>query len=444
MDISPEPNATRQHEDLNGRHESRNFRFALANGIFTRIGFRFVNSNMILAAFVKELTNSNVMVGLTSSTMRAGWMWPQLLVSNLLEHRPRKMPYYIFGVSMRIAAWVLIPLLVFLMGDSNPHLLFLCFYSLYFVACSSMGISTIPYNDIVAKSIPARKRARFFGLRQIIGECFGIGAGFLIRYILSDRFSLSFPHNYAAMFVLAILMMVCASVCFAQINEPIHPVRDTRRSFWQHLKRGPHFLRVDRDYRYFMIFRVVLSFGGMCIPFYVPYALDRLVVTRATIGAFVAVGSASALLSNILWAYMGEKHGSRSLIVVTASLSCVAPVIAASVKYLPASFQTTFYFLVFIVNQAFMSGRIIAYMTYSLNLAPTMSRPTYLGFLNTITFPMSFVPILAGALLKIISYESMFVLSAAMSALAVFFAVRLSNVDGRHDGELNGSWRSGN
>ena len=83
-----------------------------------------------------------------------------------------------------------------------------------------------------------------------------------------------------------------------------------------------------------------------------------------------------------------------------------------------------------------MNGRIIAYMTYTLNMAPSMSRPTYLGFLNTLMFPMSFVPVLAGALLRVISYESMFILSAAMSALAVYFAIKLSNVDERDDIEL--------
>ena len=81
---------------------------------------------------------------------------------------------------------------------------------------------------------------------------------------------------------------------------------------------------------------------------------------------------------------------------------------------------------------------MIAYMTYSLNLAPSMSRPTYLGFLNTLMFPMSFVPLLAGTLLKIMSYEWVFVLSAAMAALSVYFAINLSNVDDRDDIDLKG------
>ena len=433
MGASSRSDQTPQQKTATGDHEARTFRLALTNGIFSRIGFRFIDSTMVLSAFVKELTNSNVMVGLTSSTMRAGWMWPQLFISNLLEHRPRKMPFYIFGVTMRIIAWVSILLLTLLIGNSNPLLLFFCFYSLYFVASSCMGVSTIPYSDIIAKSIPAQKRARLFSRRQLVGGIFGIGVGYLIRYVLREEFYLSFPYNYTILFGSAVLMMLGGSVSFALIREPIHPVRDTRQPFWQHLKRGPHFLKTDRDYRYFMIFRTVSSFGNMCIPFYVPYALDRIGIARSTVGSFTAASSVSAALSIILWAYLCEKRGSKSLLIATSALACATPIIAACVRYLPASHQLKFYFLVFIVNSAFLNGSIIAYMTYSLNMAPSMSRPTYLGFLNTLMFPMSFVPVLAGALLKIMSYESMFILSASMSALAVYIATKLSNVDKRDD-----------
>ncbi len=424
---------SRESDQPGGEHEARNFRLALINGIFARVGFRLVDSNMVLSAFVKELTNSNVLVGLTCSTMRAGWMWPQLIISNLLEHRERKMPFYIFGVTVRVAAWLLILLLTILIGDHDYFLLFICFYVLYFIASSSLGISTIPFNDIVAKSIPVKRRARLFSLRQLTSGFFSIGVGFLIRFVLSEGFYFPFPHNYATLFGLSALMMAIASIVFILSREPIHSVHDKRRPFWRHLKRGPYFLKNDRDYRYFLIFRIASTFSSMCIPFYVPYALDHLGIVESTIGSFTAVAAASAVLSNALWVYIGEKHGSKSLMIVTHSLSCLAPMIAAFVRYLPAAHQVTCYFLVFALTQAFINGSTIAYMTYSLNLAPSMSRPTYLGFLNTLMFPMSFVPLLAGVLIKIISYEWMFILSACIAVVTVYFAINLSNVDNRDD-----------
>lgn len=410
---------------------NRNFFLTLINGIFVSVGFRFVDSSMVLSAFVKELTKSNIMVGLVSATMSAGFMWPQLLMSNLLEHKIYKMPFYTIGITIRISAWILIPILTLFIGNGHYHILFLCFYILYFISCSSLGISSIPFSDIVAKAIPSHKRARLFSLRQLIGEILGIGTGLLIRYILSDNFSLSFPYNYSVIFGLSVLMMIIASGAFIMVKEPMHPIDESKRSFGEHFKRGPYFLRSDKNYRNYLIFRIISSFGSMCIPFYVIFALDRINAPRSAVGIFTAVGATSAVISNIIWGYIGDKKGSHSLIMASSVFACITPFIAISANYIPSFLQQKYYFLVFILNQAFVSGIGIANITYTLDLAPSKSRPTYLGFINTLLFPVSFVPMLAGYLIKIVSYEVMFLISACMSAIALYFASKLSN-DSNH------------
>ena len=83
-----------QQEKDKEREQNRNFWIAVVQGAFIRISFAFADSTTVLPAFILKLTSSNTLVGLTGSMTRAGWMWPQLLMSNLLEHRPRKMPFY--------------------------------------------------------------------------------------------------------------------------------------------------------------------------------------------------------------------------------------------------------------------------------------------------------------------------------------------------------------
>lgn len=418
--------------------EARNFRLNIYNGIFVTIGFVFIDSSMVLAAFVKVLTGSNLLVGLTNSTMRAGWMWPQLFISSILEHRPLKMPFYILGTFMRIFSWAIIIIIILLIGNRNYMLLFTLFFIMYFISTSSMGVSTLPFNDIVAKEIPIHRRTRLFSIRQFIGGVFAIFTGFLIKYMLSDRFFLSFPYNYAVMFTIAMIFMTFGTIAFIMTKEPPQQVPNGRQSLWHHLKLGPHFLKVDRNYRYFMGYRILASFGNMGIPFYVPYALDKLGVHESAVGIFTTVGAISALLSNILWGYLGEKHGSRSLLFYSSILSFISPIIAASTGLLPGSYQMIYYYLVFITTQIFVSGSNIAYMTYNLAIAPDTNRPTYIGFLNTLIFPMSFVPFLAGIMLKIMSYETLFIISAIMSLMSVYFTFNLENVDKVDKKPLNG------
>ena len=131
------------------REQNRNFRVAVLQGTFMRISFAFADSTTVLPAFIYQLTQSNFLVGLTGSIMSAGWMWPQLFISNLLEHRPRKMPFYILGMSLRLTTWLAICLSTLLIGSRNNSLLATSFICFYFVLTSAMGVSTVPYMDII-------------------------------------------------------------------------------------------------------------------------------------------------------------------------------------------------------------------------------------------------------------------------------------------------------
>ena len=268
-----------------------------------RISFAFADSTTVLPAFILKLTSSNTLVGLTGSMTRAGWMWPQLLISNLLEHRPRKMPFYALGMSFRLLAWIAMVICTLMVGSGNNGLLAACFLCCYFIRSSAMGVSTLPYMDIISKSIEPQRRSRYFSLRQLMGGLFGIFIGFFfIRHILSPESGLVFPTNYALLFGCAGVAIALSLTAFLQIREPIRPVQSARQPFGQHLKQGPHFFRTDRNYRWFFHYRLCTTVAGMCTPFYVPYALQKLEVPDATIGTFLAVVSISGVISNGLWA----------------------------------------------------------------------------------------------------------------------------------------------
>ena len=180
-------------------NQTRNFGFALLQGTFMRINLALVDSGTVLSAFIHRLTASNLLVGLTGSMMTAGWMWPQLLVSNLLEHRQRKMPFYAIGMSIRVFAWLAIFFCTIGIGSEKPILLAACFLGFYFLSSSAMGVSTLPYMDIISKSIAPNRRARFFSLRQLLGGFFGIWVGLLVRAMLGneDEFTGFFRMDFA-------------------------------------------------------------------------------------------------------------------------------------------------------------------------------------------------------------------------------------------------------
>ena len=280
-----------------------------------RINLAFADASTVLPAFIDKLSGSPLLVGLTGSMMTAGWMWPQLLMSNVLEHRPRKMPFYALGMSVRVLAWLAVFFCTITIGEQNPMLLAACFLGFYFLSSSAMGVSTLPYMDIVSKAIEPQRRARFFSLRQLYGGFFAIWVGFLVRAVLGNEAEftgilgaitrvfktvtmyfictvchvdtdLGFPYNYAFLFICSVLAAFLSFISFLGVREPIHPVHATRQPLSQHLKQGPRFFRTDRNYRRFIFFRIGAHFSGMASPFYIPYALNELGVSEGNYRLF--------------------------------------------------------------------------------------------------------------------------------------------------------------
>jgi MFS family permease len=419
----------RLQEKAKDADQRYNFNIALLQGIMIRISFAFASGTTVLSTFIHTLTQNNVLVGLTGSIMTAGWMWPQLLMSNLIEHRPRKLRFYVFGMSGRVFAWLAIFLCTLFIGSRNYKLLAGCFLFFYFVGTSSMGVSTIPYMDIISKAIEPQRRARFFSLRQFIGLIFEFFIGFFfIKYILSERSGLTFPTNYAVLFGCTWVAVVGAFFVFMKIREPIRPVHSQRKPIWEHLKRGPYFLKKDKHYRRFLMFRVCGHFIGMSSPFYAPYALQKFEVPESTIGLFVATMALSGVVSNIVWGHVGEKYGTIWILRITAALFCIPPLIAFTARFFPPTLQVPWYFLAFAVSGFTTAGTMVGFMTYMLNIAPSLSRPTYIGFMNTLLFPFGFVPVLGGALVSLIAYEGVFAISVAMGVLAFIMTMRLEEV----------------
>lgn len=434
-----------------------NFGFALLQGTFMRINLAFADSSTVLPTFIYKLTQSDFMVGLTGSLMTAGWMWPQLLVSNLLEHRPRKMPYYALGMAIRVFAWLAISICTIGIAGKNPILLAGCFLGLYFLSSSAMGVSTLPYMDIVSKSIAPNRRARFFSLRQICGGFFSIWVGFLVYAVLGNKAELpgifgfithsfkvatmyliktiflletdlGFPNNYAFLFICSVSAALLSFISFLVVREPIHPVNASRQPIMQHLKQGPHFLRIDVNYRRFLWFRICLHISGMATPFYARYAVNELGLSEATIGLFIVCSALSGVVSNAMWGYIGEKYGVRWVLIVTACLMVFPPIIAFFSGILPIKYIQSAYFLIFAISGILTNGMMVGFMAYMLNIAPPRSRPSYIGFMNTLLLPFSFAPTLAGLLVTVIGFQSLFGICFGVCLVAIRIGTGLQEI----------------
>ncbi len=403
----------------------------------------FASSDMVLPAFIQTLTASSVLVGLASAVIRVGWAWPQIFISRIVESRSRKMPLLLTVGYLRSATWFVCAVLTFLVGASRPVLFLICFLLLYAFSTSMMGISNVPFMDIVGKAIPAVSRARVIAMRRLMGGAMAMLAGVVISYVLSQKSGLRFPENYGLLFATSGALLVVSTYVFGRIPEPIEPVRKSRLSLGAYIRSGLGLLKEDRNYRLLCGVQVQMGFCQMAMPFYVPYAISELRVGPEYVGLFVTVLQLSSLLSNVLWAQVGHRMGNRALLVYGSYFLMLAAAASLLAIYVPdvliapfafaglswtTSTRVAFFALTFVFTGFAMSGLFTGRMTYVLEIAPSDRRPTYTSFLNTFMLPLAVLPLVAGGLVSLISYWNLFLLTLLFAIPLVVSVQRLEDV----------------
>ena len=145
--------------------ETGNFwRFA-ASGVFFQGGVASVEANTIVSALVQGLTGSSLAVGIAAAITRYGWLFPQIIVSYLAQRRKRRMPYYKFGAFGRAACLAAIAMLLWFGANLPGIIIIAAFFVLWTLYGFVSGIVGVPYNDIVARSVPSSRRSRLLALR---------------------------------------------------------------------------------------------------------------------------------------------------------------------------------------------------------------------------------------------------------------------------------------
>lgn len=197
---------------LSPQIQRRNFALGVANGALVRLFDTLAHPSLVLTWFVTGLGASPLIIGLLVPIANGGWFLPQLLMSGIVHRMPRKMRLYRLVSAARVVFWAMLAALVFLLGNSNPRLLLILFLLLYSAFCFGAGISGLPWLDVVAKAVPARRRGTFFALRDFTGGLLAIVGSALTRYVLDERYGLRFLYNFGWLLALGGIALVHPAV----------------------------------------------------------------------------------------------------------------------------------------------------------------------------------------------------------------------------------------
>ena len=421
---------TVQHdEETRPADYRRNFTGGLIHGVFFQLSEAFSNINTVLPSFIATLTGSTVVIGLMVVAQEVGHVLPQMFTAYRVEDRKYEKPILMWIITMRWVSWAFLAVVTAMFALDRPDLVLFLLIGLFAAFSLAGGVGSVVYADVFAKAIPTQKRGRFIGWKQLVGYALAIGAGWVIAWILSGSGGIGYPMNYALIFFLAAVFLLIAIVGIAIVKDPPSTHERQTESLAESVRRAAYLTKVNKNFRRLLTTRGLTSVLLLSAPFFVLFALDDVGVNQAAIGLYLAAQMTGAALSNLLWGWLGDRFGNRTVIIGTSIGGLGAPIAALAALFVgPWPLYVTF----FLVG-ATMSGLRLGYANIILEMAPDHLRATCVALLGTLLAPLALLPLAIGIVVTWVPLSAVLVVDAVAMAGAVVIAIQLR--DPRHGGE---------
>ncbi len=394
-------------------------------GITFQAGSAAVDSATIMSALVFQLTGNPIVVGAVTAILRFGWLFPQLIVGFLAQRDGSSMRYYIIGAFGRAMCMAVLAFVLFI-GTGLPALTLSTFVMAIWTAYAFIsGIVAVPYNDIVARSVPSELRSRLLATRFFGGGILALGVVAIADRLVSG---LEFPLSYAAIIAMAAVLMFISSGVFAAMGEPdVVSERTSKPAFFQYLKDGVSVFQTDLNFRKFVYAQWCGGAVLMAMPFYIVQA-DANGIGFEGVALMLGAQTAGALVSNALWGWWGDQYGKASLLKGIAIGRILPPAIIllfTTTRFLDPSEMFYLFVGTFFVLGALANGLTIAVIGFLMEISPEHLRPAYSGYFNAITAPAFLLPLLAGGIAALFGFTVVFTISMTGAMLQAYLLMRL-------------------
>jgi len=411
-------------------HTRWNFAVIVLDASFFMAGWAFVDPTAVMPALVSTLTDSKVVIGLMGTIQRAGWLLPQLLGASFVLHRAHKKPFVFYPCLVsRLPFYALAAVMLSPWAAGHTDALLWMLLVGYALFCFGDGITGVPWHDIIARTIPATMRGRFFGAMQFTSGLLAIGAARVVAHVLADP-GRSFPSNYGFLFCMLCVGLTLSTICLALIREPKSTAVGEAQSLLAIIRSIPRTLREYPRLKNVIIAQNLCGLAGLAVQFYALYAYKQLGLPTATSGTFITAGVTGAVGCSFLWAYLSDRKGSTRVIRGVAILLFLVPAAAVAIPPLVRAAGLTsampyFYAVVFLLSGATGGGWWMGFTNYTMEISPEEKRPVFLGLQATLSFPTVIWPYVGGELLGVISYQMLFGIVMATSLVSAIYVRRL-------------------
>lgn len=391
-----------------------NFLVNVIDGSFFGFAIGFASFITILPLFVSTMTDSALLIGLIPAIHNAGWQLPQLFMAQRVARQPRFKPMVLALTVQERLPFLGLAGVAWWMGSVGQRWALLLTFLLITWQGLGAGLTANGWQSMIAKIIPPDRRGSFIGVQasaaNVLASISAVAAGFLLEKLPS-------PLDFTLCFLLATVFMGVSWYFLALTREPATPPPEKSPDapgFWNALRQ---ILRRDRNFRWYLLARIVLQFGTIGFAFYTVYAVRFHHVGEGEVGIMTGVLLATQILANPIMGWLGDRWNRRKLSEI-GMLAAAGSGLLAWLAPNPAWF-----YLVFILCGIANVSIWTVGMAMTMEFGQESERPMYIGLANTLTAPANILaPLLGGWMANLAGYPAAFQISVvgALCSVAIF------------------------
>ncbi|MBI1259570.1 MAG: MFS transporter [Chloroflexi bacterium] len=399
----------------------RNFVFFLTDNTLFTVAMGILGATTVIPDFVRRLTDSEILIGLSGSLFTIGFTLPQLFIARYIVRHARKKWWFV-GPNIPVRFVLLIfAVITVLLGKDHPELVLVAFFICYGIAGFGDGLVGVPWSDMTGTSLNNRWRARMFGLTTAATGVIMLLITPLIAIVLGTE-GPGFPSNYAILFGAAGVLLVCSIPLGIFIHElPGGKAVEKLPSLGEFLPDLGRVLRDDVPFRAYIIVRMFTSLFLMAAPFYIGYATVQLGLSSdVAVPILLAMLTIGSVGGAIAYTWLGARSNILAirLALAAAALLPICALLALAVGPVPL-------YIGFLLSGLSTSNLMSGYQNWIVSYAHPDQRPIYVGLSNTLTAVISLIaPIIGGSIVQYVGYEAVFVVALVMTLGALYVTLR--------------------
>ena len=402
-------------KELTHQLSKHNYRSFFWHAAFLAIASAFMDVDTIIPSMLINAGGSSMHVGILTAILIGGTRLSQLFFAPYINSKSKKKGLLITGINLRVLALVGVAI-VFYFNQSYSSNLIIGLIFLFMTSFSLGGaFATVSYTDILGKSILDKARKSFFSMRQIIASTGTLLSAWLAGQVLK---SIEFPSNYFAVFSIAAIVLLIASMGFWRVKEVKVEAKHETGGFWKSIF---HELKSNKRLSWYLLLTNTLGLNYAILPFILLLGKSNAGLSNEFVSNLLLTKMIGLIMAGLFIYFFSKKIKYDTILKISLLLGTIFPLISWIFQD-----QIAAYYITFFIGGLYGSLFLVSSNGILLEISSANNRSIYAGISGAGNILPTLIPLIAGLIITTAGFDLFFSLVLGLTLSSVYFIYRLN------------------